>query len=119
MRRSRLRQLRRGLGLRLADIPEAKAAERRLQVAVSIPALTTGLDIYTMGPPADDLIRVSSILDYLGDPTAWSDGRTLVCEHQRGNSTCGVKFNLLSNHHFKEETERLRSQNGVLTGPSC
>ncbi|WP_295045235.1 hypothetical protein [uncultured Paracoccus sp.] len=71
-----------------------------------------------MGPPADDLIRVSSILDYLGEPTAWSDGRTLACEHQRGNRTCGVKFSLLSNHHFRDETERLRSQNGVLTGPA-
>lgn len=86
---------------------------------VSIPALSTGLGIYTLGPPADDLIRVSSILDDFQQPATWSDGRTLICEHQRGNRTCGVKFNLLSNHHFEDETERLRSQNGILTGPTC
>lgn len=95
------------------------AAERRLQAAASIPALTTGLGIYTMSSAGDDLNRVSSILDYFEKPTAWNDGRVLVCEHQRGKSTCSVKFHLLSNQHFEEEAERLRSQNGVLTGTAC
>lgn len=72
-----------------------------------------------MSSAGDDLNRVSSILDYFEKPTAWNDGRVLVCEHQRGNSTCSVKFHLLPNQHFEDETERLRSQNGVLTGPAC
>lgn len=85
----------------------------------SIPALTTGLGRYTMSSPADDLIRVSSILDYFGKPTAWNDGCTLVCAHHRGDSGGGVQFNLLSNRHFEDETERLLSQNGMLTGATC
>ena len=66
------------------------AAQRRLLAAASIPALTTGRGVYTQGTPDDDYDRVSSILDYFQDPHGWSDGRILICDHQKGNRTCGV-----------------------------
>ncbi len=56
---------------------------------------------------------------YAGDPTAWNDGRILTCQHQRGNAECEIQLLVLSNLHFEAEAARLRSQNGILAGPTC
>lgn len=79
MRRSRLRQFRSGPGPRLADIPGGQGPG---STAFRLRSLHTsaeqGLGIFTMSSPADDLTRVSSILDCFGKATAWSNGRTLL-----------------------------------------
>lgn len=92
------------------------AAQRRMLAGISNPVLVTGLGRYKLGSPSDDgLERKSTAFEYEGDPTAWSDGRTLECQHQRGNAECEIQHLILSNLHFEAEAARLRSQNGILT----
>ena len=84
------------------------AAQRRMLASTSNPALATGHGSYKLGSPSDQgLSRVSTAFEYAGAPTAWADGRTLTCQHQRGNAECGVKFLVLSNRHSEAEASRL------------
>jgi hypothetical protein len=96
------------------------AAQRRLLASVSNPAIGIGLGRYKMEADTNEsLRRVSRFLEYEGDPREWYDGRTLVCQHCRGNAECGLGSIILSNRHFADEAERLASQNGLLDGPRC
>jgi hypothetical protein len=96
------------------------AAQRRLLASVSNPAIGVGLGRYKMEADTNEsLRRVSQFLEYEGDSREWYDGRTLVCQHSRGNAECGLGSIILSNQHFADEAERLASQNGLLDGPRC
>lgn len=75
------------------------AAERELLVSAASPALSTGLAHYTMTSD-DKRERISDIFKYDGAPRVWSDGRDIICHHQRGNGECGISFGVFSNEHF-------------------
>lgn len=96
------------------------AGARQLRASASSAAFSAGLGNYRVSSPSSSkLDRVSRLLEYDGDPHAWSDGRVLICRHQRGNGDCGVQSLILSNEHFEEERRRLASSNGLLNGPRC
>ena len=63
--------------------------------------------------------RMSSALEYAGDPHQWVDRRSLQCQFDDGAGPCGVMFELISNEHVADEIERLRDYSGVLAGPEC
>ena len=94
------------------------AAERKLRASAADPALSVGRGHYTMTTD-DKRERISDVFEYDGDPRVWSDGREIECHHQRGNGECGISFGVLSNKHFLDELDRLRTQNGALEGPVC
>ncbi len=96
------------------------AGQRCLAASVSNAAISAGLGRYRLGSPGNtDLERVSDVVEYDGDPHAWSDGRILKCLDARGNGHCDVQFQVMSNAHLEDEIARLRRQNGVLLGPAC
>lgn len=95
------------------------SAPKRRQAMASNAAMAAGLGRYIQSSPKKELNRVSDVLEYAGDPHLWSDGRILVCKHQRGNGTCDIQLNVLSNEHLLAEAERLRHHNGILEGPVC
>lgn len=104
------------------DLPTFKgpnADERLREATASIPALLTGLGAYIQGPLKDSYDRVSSILDFYGDPHMWTDGRALICQHVKGGSVCGIQHMVLSNEHYEKECQRLRSHNGIFADPKC
>ncbi|MAY33394.1 MAG: hypothetical protein CMM86_12410 [Rhodovulum sp.] len=87
---------------------------------VSDDAVAAGLGRYKMessSRKADK--RTSYIFEYWNNPVGWSDNRSFVCQHIRGNTDCKVSQKILSNQHFDDEVSRLRSMNGLLDGPSC
>ena len=96
---------------------DAPSAGRR---SSRTPGRAAGRGAYHLDDPAlDSLHRVSSIFEFLHAPVGWTDGRTLSCQHRRGNATCGSNALILSNEHLEEERRRLASQNGLLDGPTC
>lgn len=96
------------------------AAQRRAQASVSSAALAAGFGRYKVrGSGNDNLVRVSSVLEYQGNPHSWEDGRVLICRHIRGNAECAIQGLILSNELLFEEHRRLESMNGVLDGPRC
>lgn len=94
------------------------AQERKLLAATSVPALTSGLGKYTIDGD-DKNLRVSEAFEYENEPRAWDDARDLICHHQKGNGSCEISFNVLSNTHYNDELDRLLTQNGSLSGPTC
>lgn len=96
------------------------AQEKRLRAAMSDAAVSKGVGRYRIGTEGDGgLHRETTAFEFSGDPRAWNDGRRLTCQHQRGNSECGVRGRLLSNEAYEEEVNRLWTQNGILEGPVC
>lgn len=94
--------------------------EKRLRAAMSDASISKGVGRYKIGPEKGDSIhRETTAFEFSGDPRAWADGRRLTCQHQRGNSECGVRGRLLSNEAYEEELNRLRTQNGIFEGPIC
>lgn len=94
------------------------AAQRKLLASAAIPALATGRGNYTLNGD-DKNRRMSNVFEYEGDPHEWDDGRQLTCHHQKRNRSCGISFSLLSNNHYEDELDRLRTQSGKLEGPVC
>ncbi|EEX08999.1 conserved hypothetical protein [Ruegeria lacuscaerulensis ITI-1157] len=94
------------------------AAQRKLAASAGIPALASGLGNYKLNGD-DKNKRISKVFEYLKDPREWEDGRQLVCQHRKRNRNCDVAFSLLSNEHFEDELDRLRTQSGKLEGPVC
>lgn len=96
-----------------------RGAEARRQAAGRTePKIAASFGFYTMSSVKDEE-RISKVLNFHNAPAIWSDGRRLVCRHHQGASACKVGFALLSNHHFLDELERLRDNDGVLDGPRC
>jgi hypothetical protein len=96
------------------------AAQKRLTASLANPAVGLGRGRYRLNSSGDeDTLRVSSLLEYAKNDHYWDDDRTMKCQHQSGNSECGIQLSVLSNKHFDDELERLLSNNGLLTGPAC
>ena len=94
------------------------AAQRKLLASVKMPALATGLGGYSLTSNSKKS-TVSQTFEYQNDPRGWDDGRGIACHHQKGNSECGIEFNIMSNELLLEEIDRLRTHNGLLEGPKC
>ena len=96
------------------------ADERRRIPAMNDPAISAGLGRYKIDSESrKELLRQTDAFAFSGDPIAWNDGRVLICQHSRGNSDCGIQFNVLSNEHFEDELSRLVNHNGVLEAPGA
>jgi hypothetical protein len=94
------------------------AAQRKLLASVKTPALATRLGGHSLTSNSKKG-TVSQAFEYQTDPRAWDDGREIACHHQKGNSECGIEFNIMSNEFLLEEIDRLRTHNGLLEGPKC
>ncbi len=96
------------------------AAQRRQSAAISDPGVAAGVGRYKMvSESRPETHRETDAFEFASDPVGWTDGRTLICQHMRGNGDCGVGFTLMSNRHFDDELKRLTDMNGVLEGPRC
>lgn len=94
------------------------AAQRKLLASMKVPALATGRRISTLNGD-DKAMGISQVFEYAGDPRFWDYGRSLICHHQKGNRTCEIWFNVLSNEHLLNEVDSLMTQNGLLEGSVC
>ena len=96
------------------------AAQKRLVASLKNSTISLGRGRYKLNSSSDnDAVRVSSAIEYFDDPHYWDDERSMRCQHLSGNSECGIQLSVLSNEHFDDELQRILSQNGLLTGPSC
>jgi len=96
------------------NAPPRKAAAARLSNSTAV-----GLAFYELKGLSDDFLRVSQVLEHVGNPHEWKDGRELRCQFARTAGTCDSSFSILSNEHLLEEVERLRSYTAALAGPAC
>ena len=92
----------------------------RREMALQDPAVAAGRGNYkAVSSTYENLLRVSGVFEFEGEPVGWTDNRNLQCLHRRGNDVCGSGLNLLSNEHLEVERRRLDDMNGLLAGPSC
>lgn len=105
------------------NLPQFKgpgAELRRAQMRLSDNSIATGLGCYTLTSAGhENEQRLSTAFDYAAEPAAWNDGRSIICRHTRGNSTCDNAASILSNEHLADEISRLRNENGILDGARC
>jgi hypothetical protein len=98
------------------NAPQQRAAMNRMSNAFAV-----GRGVYKLAGASTAVKdrRLSRAFEYETTHFAWSDERTVRCQHQLESDVCDYGFTLLSDQHLADEIARLETYNGVLDGPCC